>query len=70
MLIITKTEWETLKLYELPNKYYNALVRMLDVRTGNGGFAKRVIRKHWDKTLKEFDNNSFLSVTEVFEVMA
>lgn len=72
MLVITKREFETTRLCELENKFYEALVRLFSVRCGHMGLdnAEKVIRKNWTKTLKEFDNNSFMSVYEVFQVVA
>ena len=71
MLIITIMEYETLRLFELENKFYKALVNKLDIRTGKSGKVEKVVEQHWENTLKEFDiGNNFLSVYEVFEVMA
>ena len=68
MAILTRTEYETMRICELDNSKYNLLVRMLDRRTGRTGKAESVIRKHWKKTLKQFDDNGYLSIMEVFTV--
>ena len=68
MLIITLEEYNNKRLCELDNRLYKALVSMMDKRTGGTGKAGELIRKHWNKTLKQFDNNGYLAICEVFRV--
>ena len=69
MQFITQSEFTNTRLCELPNNYYNALEENFAKRVGGYIIAHEVLRKNAKKTLREFDNNSFLSVLEVFKIL-
>ena len=69
LMTITRDEFNRLRICELDNRKYDALVEAFDARTGRTGKADRLIRKHWMKTLRQFDDNGYLSIIEVFQMI-
>ena len=72
LMTITLDEYNRLRLCELDNRKYDALVSKLGVRAGGVGYdrAEKVVSRHLTMTLHEFDmQNNFMSVLEVFRLV-
>ena len=70
MLMVTKKEWETVRICELENRLYNALLYKLGQRVGSLTIATLVMRNFWEMTLQEFDGNAYVAIGEVFRIVA
>ena len=67
---ITMADYNSLRLCELDNRKYAALVKAFEARTGNMGIGEKIIEKNWTMTLREFDSsNHFLSALEIFKIV-
>lgn len=68
MLMITKTEYENTRICELENRYYNALCDKLAKRVG-WAIASMILLQFGMYTLSAFDQNAYISILEVFQII-
>jgi hypothetical protein len=68
MKILTLSEYENIKIYELPNNIYNAIERKLTAAT-NETVAKKLLNKWLEKKLKDITCNSNIDFMSCFQII-
>lgn len=69
MTIITMQEYETMKVYELPNRLYNQIVSELAKAIRNERVANRVIERCWHKTIREMTLNRYFDLLQFITIL-
>jgi hypothetical protein len=68
MKILTITEFENLKIYELPNNIYNSIERKLAAATSDK-IAKKLLNSWLEKKLKDVTCNSCIDIISCFQII-
>jgi hypothetical protein len=68
MRLLTIEEFDTMKMYELPNGIYNTIEREM-IKTLPETIVKKIMLKFLSKTVREFSCNSYVNIMNCFQLI-